>query len=45
MNKAIETNDIRPVVGERTFSLEQLKEECQYQVGPSTFEKLGGSEG
>jgi hypothetical protein len=45
MNKAIETNDIHQVVDERTFSLEQLKEAYQYHVGPSTFEKLRGSEG
>jgi hypothetical protein len=45
MNKAIETKDIHQVVDERTFSLEQLKEAYQYQVGSSTFEKLRGSEG
>ena len=45
MNKAIEINDIHHVVDERTFSLEQLKEAYQYQVGSSTFEKLRESEG
>jgi hypothetical protein len=45
MNKAIETKDIHQVVDERTFSLEQLKEAYQYQVGSSTFEKLSGSKG
>lgn len=45
MNKVIETNDIHQVVDERTFSLEQLEEAYQYQVGSSTFEKLRGREG
>jgi NADPH:quinone reductase-like Zn-dependent oxidoreductase len=32
MNKAIETNDIHPIIDKTAFSLEQLKEAFQYQV-------------
>ena len=41
MNAAIEANNIKPVIDEKVFSLEQLKEAYQFQWDQKHFGKVG----
>lgn len=41
MNKAIEANDIKPVVDEKVFKLEEAKEAYQYMWDQKHFGKVG----
>ena len=40
MNRAIEANDIKPVVDEKVFTLDQTKEAYQYMWDQKHFGKL-----
>lgn len=40
MNRAIEQNDIHPIVDEKTFTLTELKEACEYMWDQKHFGKL-----
>ena len=40
MVRAVEVNDIHPVVDEKVFTLEQAKEAYEYMVGPPMVAKF-----
>ena len=40
MNKAIEANDIHPIIDEKVFSLEETREAYQYLSDQKVFGKL-----
>jgi NADPH:quinone reductase-like Zn-dependent oxidoreductase len=41
MNAAVEANNIKPVIDEKVFTLEQLKEAYQFQWDQKHFGKVG----